>query len=90
MEQILLMDEEVDYQVDYIFKHNRGMPLEVLLKPLIHSSAKAQLLKVAKWGDEPCFHLPSFNRRKRQCSKCWQALLKEAYPPNIIEHNIRA
>lgn len=45
MEEFELNDEEIDYQIDYVFKHN-DLPLEVLLKPLIKSCNKAGLEKL--------------------------------------------
>ena len=47
--------------------------------------AKAQLKKVVEWGDEPCYiHLVKDGAvnttegiKRRECSKCWQALLEE-------------
>ncbi len=41
---------------------------------------KAQLKKVAEWGDGNCEHLESrmgYTRPRRACKKCWQAILKE-------------
>ena len=47
--------------------------------------AKAQLKKVVEWGDEPCYiHLVKDGAvdttegiKRRECPKCWQALLEE-------------
>lgn len=49
-------------------------------------TAQAQLKKVVKWGYESCPHakifttkigVPYSTKYKRECSECWQALLKE-------------
>ena len=45
--------------------------------------AKAQLKKVAEWGNEKCPHIVDLGEvgtmglPNRACVKCWQALLKE-------------
>ena len=42
---ILLNDEEIQYEIDYVLEHN-DLPLEVTVKALCHSVKKAQLKKV--------------------------------------------
>lgn len=45
--------------------------------------SKAQLKKVVEWGNSFCTTIDHYgsdkraNTRKRECRKCWQALLKE-------------
>ncbi len=75
---IQLTDEEIEYEIKYVYEHNT-LPIEVLLKPLIQSTNKAQLKKVHDWGNEDCPHNPKPIRLKvkRGCIACWQALLEE-------------
>lgn len=43
-----------------------------------HQLNKAQLKKIAEWGNEPCFeHRLGMDGLRRRCRECWQALLKE-------------
>ena len=80
---IQLTDEEIEYEIKYVAEHN-DLPLEVTLKALLGSGAKAQLKKVVEWGDTRCdgderhygsqFSPPPL---KRNCPECWQALLEE-------------
>ena len=81
---ILLTDEEINRLFDNISPLNKidvtltEVQLELLEKEVIRACGivcKAQLKKVVEWGDEPCPHLPFFN--KRTCAKCWQTLLEE-------------
>ena len=69
---ILLTEEEIgklspEYEGGYIsgvyYYYNDG----------IRDGAKAQLRKVAEWGDKPCEH----GVQQKRCVPCWQSLLKE-------------
>ena len=48
MEQWELSDEEINYQIGYAFDHNPYIPIEVMLKPLIESSAQAAQKKLVE------------------------------------------
>ena len=39
--------------------------------------AKTQLKRVVEWAEEDCLHFPTITMSKRQCTECWQSLLKE-------------
>jgi len=45
-DELLLTDDEIDYEIKYVFEHN-DLPIEVLLRPLIQSCNKAQLDKAS-------------------------------------------
>lgn len=85
---IRLTDEEIDAIIDKAYKDNRGvMPQGYVDKDIGDNSAKAQLKKVAEWGNEPCeerSHWVLLDNMtqcpmplKRECPLCWQALLEE-------------
>ena len=45
----------------------------------VHPLLKAQLKKVVGWGEEECAGHEGYqySLQRRQCSECWQSLLKE-------------
>ena len=70
---ILLTEEDLDKLaveyplLDFSFEDDYREEVEIM--------RKAQLKKVAEWGDGECPHSGSI---RRCCPKCWQELLKEA------------
>lgn len=81
---ILLTDEEIRGEI-------AKLPPTDLYTPSAYEESsiawnefisKAQLKKVAEWGNEPCPHIltqimDGSETKKRNCEACWQALLKE-------------
>jgi len=77
---IRLTEEEIEKVLAPLFEDIRNSGKLLELSPLLNKTiAKALLNKVYDWGDEDCPHSQERYLRpiKRQCSKCWQALLKE-------------
>jgi len=73
---ILLTDEEIKEAIS-----SSVAPLTKIDRDVV---AKAQLVKLYKWGDEDCPHDVTrsagavlYWSLKRNCDICWQALLKE-------------
>lgn len=73
---ILLTDAEIPHKRDNYL----GRP-ETMRHIAFKAGAKAQIGKLYNWGNEDCPHagyvLENPLLHKRECSKCWQELLKE-------------
>jgi len=80
---ILLTDEEIEEssQVDMFLPNGEVDPDCGYLRGR-QQVARAQLKRVAEWGNEPCPHPSTFDgqrlTKKKNCPDCWQVLLKEA------------
>ncbi len=79
---MLLTDEEIIAIDKQIGNDQQWLDENDEYKAIIYEQriyAKAQLKKMAEWGDETCPHKydPPFNGHKRECSYCWQSLLDE-------------
>lgn len=74
---ILLTDEEIRATFG---NHKPTQEILELHMVFLNDIAKAQLKNIAEWGEEQCqeHHTSGIWFKRRECSKCWQALLEEA------------
>ena len=75
---IKLTQEEMD-KVANAVDGNKYQTTADYWDAIISDTCKAQSKKVVEWGDETCKeHQVSNNtQRRRECTQCWQSLLKE-------------
>uniref|UniRef100_A0A6M3JGZ2 Uncharacterized protein n=1 Tax=viral metagenome TaxID=1070528 RepID=A0A6M3JGZ2_9ZZZZ len=76
----VLSPEQINGQIKYLYEHNPHLPIEVMLKALCESIAKAQAEKIAKWGNETCPHDifgDGTQCFKHACDMCWASLSGE-------------